>query len=292
MPRERFVDVTTATLSPEPGHGVEVGPCDSGQPRRQAPFPLQLELLRTIGEPTGAWSASRLTCASRTSRAEPIVFPSSPTPIARGDRPPSGYRHAGFEFVLLDPNRAKFATNLFVLYRSPRVTGSLIRLEPGKVMTFRLPAMLSGNGYQDERNPILHPAPGLRIATEMWLFAPGDERFRCRFESSVNALPIAIGPTIAAVPEPPDDGHPPVVREITPASGNREMRVAGYRLGADHTDHVDVIFSSGPLSLTARIGDSSYESNNRSKGLQELLFRSERCVRWHVERHHSQTRRE
>jgi hypothetical protein len=140
-------------------------------------------------------------------------------------------------------------------------------------VTLRLPAMLSGNGYQDARNPILYPAPGLRIATEMWLFAPGDERFRCRFGHSVNSLPIAIGPTIAAVPDPPDDGRPPVVREIapSPASSNGVVRVAGYRLGADHSDDVDVIFSNGSLPLKATIGNSSYESNNRSNGLQELF---------------------
>ena len=265
--------MTVATLRPEPGHGVEVGPCGSGEPRRQAPFPLQLELLRTDRRTYRRMERVVVDVRIKNISTEPIVFPSSHTPIARGDRPPSGYRHAGFDFVLLDPNRAKFATDLFVLYGSPSRTGSLIRLEPGKSMTFRLPAMLSGNGYQDERNPILYAAPGLRIATEMWLFAPGDERFRCRFEPSVNSLPITIGPTIAAVPEPADDGHPPVVRGIAPSStsANREVRVAGYRLGADHTDDVDVIFSNGPLSLKARIGDSSYESNNRSHGLHELI---------------------
>src|ERR1700752_4029771 len=161
MPRERFVDGTTATLSPEPGHGAEVGPCGSGEPRRQAPFPLQLELLRTDRRTYRRMERVAVDVRIKNISTEPIVFPSSPTPIARGDRPPSGYRHAGFDFVLLDPNRAKFATDLFVLYGSPPRTGSLIRLEPGKSMTFRLPAMLSGNGYQDERNPILYPAPGL-----------------------------------------------------------------------------------------------------------------------------------
>jgi hypothetical protein len=273
MSRERFVDVTAATISPEPRHGVEFGSCGSGDLRRQDPYPLQLELLRTDRRTYRRMERVAVDVRIKNISTNPVLFPSSPTPIARRDRPPSRYRHAGFDFVLLDPTREKFATDLFVLYGAPAIARSLIPLEPGESVTLRLPAMLSGNGYQDARNPILYPAPGLRIATEMWLFAPGDERFRCRFGHSVNSLPIAIGPTIAAVPDPPDDGRPPVVREIapSPASSNGVVRVAGYRLGADHSDDVDVIFSNGSLPLKATIGNSSYESNNRSNGLQELF---------------------
>ena len=154
--------------------------------------------------------------------------------------------------------------------------------------------MLSGNGYQDERNPILFPAPGLRIATEMWLFAPDEERFRCRFASSANSLPIAIGLTIAAIPEPRYDGRPPVVREIAPlpTSEDRVVRIAGYRLGADHSEEVGVMFSNSPFALKATVGNSSYESNDRSNGRQELFVTVPRDVfagTWHITIHRGGT---
>jgi hypothetical protein len=287
MPRERFLDVTTATVSPEPGHGVEVGPCGSEDFARHVPYPLQLQLLRTDRRTYRRMERLAVDVRIKNVSSEAVLFPSSPTPIARRDRPLSGYRHAGFEFVLIDAKRGKSAIDLFVLYGSPAIPASLIRLEPGESITFRLPGMLSTSGYQDERNPILYPAPGLQIATEMWLFAPDEERFRCRFDRSANSLPIAIRPTIAAIPEPRDDGRPPVVRDISPqpTSADRVVRVAGYRLGADHSDEVDVVFSNGPLSLKGNVGNSSYEWNDRSNGVQQLFVTVPPNVfpgTWHV----------
>lgn len=247
--------MTTATISPEPGHGVEAGPCYSGDLARHEPYPLELQLLGTDCRTYRRMERVAVDVRIKNVSSEAVLLPWSPTPIAERNRPLSGYRHAAFEFVLIDLQRRKFATDLFVLYGSPAIAGSLTRLEPRESITFRMPAMLSGNGAQDERNPILYPAPGLRISTEMWVFAPGEERFRCRFGFSANSLPIRIAPTIAAVPEPRDDGRPPVVRDVAPlpTSADRVVRLAGYRLGADHSDEVDVIFSNGPLSRKRRL---------------------------------------
>ena len=290
IPRERFLDVTTATISPEPGHGVEAGPCYSGDLARHEPYPLELQLLGTDCRTYRRMERVAVDVRIKNVSSEAVLLPWSPTPIAERNRPLSGYRHAAFEFVLIDLQRRKFATDLFVLYGSPAIAGSLTRLEPRESITFRMPAMLSGNGAQDERNPILYPAPGLRISTEMWVFAPGEERFRCRFGFSANSLPIRIAPTIAAVPEPRDDGRPPVVRDVAPlpTSADRVVRLAGYRLGADHSDEVDVIFSNGPLSLKAEVDGSSYEPNDRSNGVQELSVTVPRDVfagTWHVAIH-------
>ena len=289
MSRARFLDVTTATVSTEPGHTVEAGPCGGGDfTRRHAPYPLQLQLLGTDRRTYRRMERVAVDVRIKNVSSEAVLVPSSPRPIARRDRPLSGYRHAGLEFVLIDAKGEKFSTDTFVLYGSPAIADSLVRLEPGESITFRLPAMLSGNGYQDERNPILYPAPGMRIATEMWLFAPDEERFRCRFASSANSLPIAIGPTIAAIPEPRYDGRPPVVQEIAPltTSADRVVRIAGYRLGADHSEEVGVMFSNRSFSLNATVGNSSVRierSIQRSAGV--VCHGPSRCVPRHLAGH-------
>jgi hypothetical protein len=288
-PRARFLDVTAATVPPEPGHAVETGLCASPDSRPDAAYPLRLQLLGTDRQTYRRMERVAMDVRISNVSSAPVLVPSSPIPIRRLDRPVSGYRHAGLEFVLIDAKRRRFATDTFVLYGTP-ATDTLARLEPGESITFRVPAMLSGSGFQDERNPILYPAPGLRIAVAMWLFAPDDERFRCRFEPSVNTLPVAIGPTIAAVAAARSDGRPPIVRAIDPepTSADQVVRIAGYRLGADDREHASVTFSNGSVSLAGRVGDSSYASNDRSNGLQTLSVtvpREAYAGTWHVTIH-------
>ena len=102
-----------------------------------------------------------------------------------------------FEFVIVRANQPDWAVDTFVLYGSPTVAGSVRELLPGEAVTVRLAAVLSGSGYQDDRNPILHPAAGADARVGMVVYAPDDERFRMFHQASSETLALSIVPSDA-----------------------------------------------------------------------------------------------
>ena len=122
-----------------------------------------------------------------------VVFPWSPLPINRRDRPPTGYRHALFELMLKKNDYDDAVADGFALYGAPTVAGSLRVVHPGETVVVRLPGIFSGSGYQDARNPVLYPDPDVRLKVGVTMFAPGDMRFEASHtEASENTLPIKI----------------------------------------------------------------------------------------------------
>jgi hypothetical protein len=129
---------------------------------------------------------------------EVIVIPWSAVVINRRDRPAAGYRHALFELTLKkDGYEEEFVVATFVLYGAPTVRNSLRVVRPGETVVVRLSGILSGNGYQDGRNPVLYPAPTMPLRVGIIVFAPGDPLFeRFHAEVSENALPLTILPPL------------------------------------------------------------------------------------------------
>jgi hypothetical protein len=114
-------------------------------------------------------------------------------PINRRDRPPSGYRHALFEFVVMKRNQPEAAVDRFVLYGAPTVAGSLKELRPGETVVVRLPCTLTRSGYQDARNPILYPDHSLQAKISLHMHSPEDERFTFNnYQVSENTVSLTV----------------------------------------------------------------------------------------------------
>ena len=90
--------------------------------------------------------------------------------------------------------------------------------------------------------------------------------------------------------EPRYDGRPPVVREIAPLPTSADRVVSIQVTGSAQIEEVDVCNRS--FSLKATVGNSSYKSNDRSNGRQELSVTVPRDVfagTWHVTIHRGGT---
>jgi hypothetical protein len=124
---------------------------------------------------------------------QPVTLPWSPVPINRRDRPPTGYRHAFVELMFERTGYDDWVADHFVLSGAPTVEGSLRIVHPGETVVVRMAGIFSGSGYQDARNPVLYPTPGLQIGVAISMFAPGDEMFRLSEDApSENTLPITM----------------------------------------------------------------------------------------------------
>ena len=60
-----------------------------------------------------------------------------------------------FEFIVKKDGYDDAVVDWFVLDGAPTVRGSLRDLRPDETVVVRLPAILSGSGYEDARNPVL-----------------------------------------------------------------------------------------------------------------------------------------
>ena len=200
-----FLDATTAKVEPEAGHTLEfpgTSGCASGssggivstcQSAVQPPYPLRVKLLKTDSREYRRMSRIRYDVSLTNVSRDAVVFPWSPLPINRRDRPPTGYRHALFELMLKKNGYDDAVADTFALYGAPTVAGSLRVVHPGETVVVRLPGIFSGSGYQDARNPVLYPDRDMRLKVGLSMFAPGDVRFEVfHTEPSDNALPIKI----------------------------------------------------------------------------------------------------
>jgi hypothetical protein len=186
------LDASKVDVKSEPGHAVEFG-VSGFPPPPSGEFPLRLELLRLDHPQYRRLNCIKYDVSIKNLSRDPVLFPWSPAPINRRDRPASGYRHALFELLLVRTNQKDWSSDTFVLYGAPTVPGSLKELKPDESVTIRLSAALSGNGPQDLSNPILHPAAGLRAKVGLCIYSPDDERFRFFHEEfSTDTLPIKV----------------------------------------------------------------------------------------------------
>jgi hypothetical protein len=187
------LDATAATVRPEPGHSIEAGGTGGYPAPPPKPFPLRIRILKLDRREYRLMDRVKYDVSITNVSAQPVVLPWSPLPINRRDRPPSGYRHASFRFVVMKQNQPDAVVDGFVLYGAPTVAGSLKAVRPGETVVVRLPGIFSKSGYQDARNPILYPDSSLQVKIEFDLYSPEDERFTpTSYVFSDNTVPIAI----------------------------------------------------------------------------------------------------
>jgi hypothetical protein len=195
-----FLDATKTVVRAEPGHTVESGglrtgsyPAVPSQAAPSVPYTFRVVLRRADQTTYRRMDRVKYDVTVKNVSDQPIMFPWSPTPINRRDRPAHGYRHAIFELIIARPANEDWVLDLFVLYGAPTVPGSLKRIEPGKSVTLRLPAVLTGSGFEDFRNPVLFPDPDSRLRVGMTVYAPDEKRFTDAHEEfSGNSVPITI----------------------------------------------------------------------------------------------------
>lgn len=121
-----------------------------------------------------------------------LCIPWSANPIARRGRPVPGYRIARFYLRLEADNYPDYGADIFSLYGSSDIPKTLKRIRPGEEVVFRLPAILSGNGVQNQTNPVLNPPADLRASVEFELLARDDSLPFLHEPRSDNSLPIKI----------------------------------------------------------------------------------------------------
>lgn len=98
--------------------------------------------------------------------------------------------------MLVRPDGSTFVADSVVLYGSPDVPDSLKTIAPGESVVVRLPATLTGNGAEDDSNPILNSSLKVRAQVGVVVYAPGDIRFPMfKPQFSINTLPFAMIPT-------------------------------------------------------------------------------------------------
>jgi hypothetical protein len=187
------LNATAVEIHPEAGHTLELPAVSSNPPPTSQV--LRIELVSLDRMHYRQWDRVKYDVQITNVIGESVTIPWSPVPIARRDRPAAGYRHAVFALVLMRNAHPDWAVDTFVLYGAPAVPGSLRTIRPNETVTIRLSAVLSGNGDQGPRNPIVHARPELRAGVEMVVYAPDDPRFHhFRAEHSTRGQPITIVP--------------------------------------------------------------------------------------------------
>jgi hypothetical protein len=185
-----YLDVTRPFTNPEGEWGVE-GRASYPPTKIRSPYPLEVYVSRLNRKQYKSRQKIIYDVTLKNITDESVMIPWSPVAILTKDRPSVGYRHGGFEAMVVNEEGDEHVVTRFVLFGSPKVPNSLKEVRPQECVTIRIPGYLFETGLESNYKFFKTDLVVLAFKVGFWMHVPEDRSFDTEVFSK-NQLAIKI----------------------------------------------------------------------------------------------------